>query len=198
MMPDPTASPPVGRPRDGRIDEAVLRAAAELVEEVGYARLSMAAIAARAGTTKPALYRRWATKAQLVHEAVFPADERELVPDTGDIAADVRHMVLATIELFSRPAVRAALPGLLADLTADPALHARLLERVAGPAGGRMRERLARAVAAGEVRADVDADVLLDVIGGTAFLALAIRPRRSLDDTWVDATVGLVMKGITR
>src|SRR5215471_8269658 len=189
---------PVGRPRDGRIDEAVLRATAELVEEVGYARLSLAAIAARAGTTKPALYRRWASKAQLVHEAVFPAGDAELIPDSGDLTADVRRMVLATIDLFGRPAVRAALPGLLADLTADPDLHARLLERFAGPAGGAMRARLDRAVAAGEVRAGVDPDVLLEMIGGTAFLALAIRPRQALDDTWVDATVDLVLKGIAR
>ena len=48
--------PPNGRPRDPRIDEAVLRAAADLVVEVGYADLTIAAIAERAGTSKPAIY----------------------------------------------------------------------------------------------------------------------------------------------
>ena len=50
------------------------RAAAELVVEVGYADLTVAAIAERAGTSKPAIYRRWPSKAHLVHEAAFPAD----------------------------------------------------------------------------------------------------------------------------
>ena len=60
-----------GRPRNPQIDEDVLRAAAELVVEVGYADLTIAAIAARAGTSKPAIYRRWPSKAHLVHEAAF-------------------------------------------------------------------------------------------------------------------------------
>ena len=41
--------------------------------EIGYSNLTMAAVAERAGTTKTALYRRWSSKAELVHEAAFPA-----------------------------------------------------------------------------------------------------------------------------
>ena len=49
------------------------RQPSELLEEVGYLQLTIGAIADRAGTNKPAIYRRWPTKAHLVHEAVFPA-----------------------------------------------------------------------------------------------------------------------------
>ncbi|PRC48317.1 TetR family transcriptional regulator, partial [Mycobacterium sp. ITM-2017-0098] len=62
----------VGRPRNRGIDEAVLRATVELIGQSSYAELSLDAIAARAGTSKPAIYRRWRGKAHLVHEAVFP------------------------------------------------------------------------------------------------------------------------------
>ena len=55
------------------IDEAVLRATIEVLESVDYLRLAIAKIAERAGTTKPAIYRRWPTKAHLVHEAVEAA-----------------------------------------------------------------------------------------------------------------------------
>ena len=61
-----------GRPRDPRIDGAVLRATVELLSETGYPGLLVSAIAERAGTSKPAIYRRWPSKAHLVHEAVFP------------------------------------------------------------------------------------------------------------------------------
>ena len=74
--PAPVPTAPAGRPRDQRIDDAVLAATAELLQEVGYAGLSIAAVAARAGTHKPAIYRRWPTKAQLVHEAAFPDEGR--------------------------------------------------------------------------------------------------------------------------
>src|SRR6185437_2814601 len=52
-------TPGAGRPRDRRIDAAILRATADLLVEIGYSNLSMAAVAERAGTTKTALYRRW-------------------------------------------------------------------------------------------------------------------------------------------
>src|SRR3989442_15883383 len=61
-------TPSAGRPRDPRIDAAILRATADLLVEIGYANLTMAAVAERAGTTKTALYRRGGGKAQ-------PADE---------------------------------------------------------------------------------------------------------------------------
>ncbi len=73
----------LGRPRDSRIDNAALAATAELLGEVGYAALSVDAIAKQAGTSKPAIYRRWPSKAHLVHEAVFPAGIATDLPDTG-------------------------------------------------------------------------------------------------------------------
>ena len=82
--------PDLGRPRDLRIDEAVLRATVELLGKSGYADLSVDAIARRAGTSKPAIYRRWPSKAHLVHEAAFPINEATELPDTGSLAGDVR------------------------------------------------------------------------------------------------------------
>ena len=76
-----------------RIDSAVLRSTVELLAETGYADLSVDAIARRAGTSKPAIYRRWPSKAHLVHEAVFPISDATALPDTGSLAGDVREMV---------------------------------------------------------------------------------------------------------
>src|SRR5689334_8191804 len=120
-----------GRPRNPLIDEAVLRAAAELVVEVGYADLTIAAIAERAGTSKPAIYRRWPSKAHLVHEAVFPMSDATELPDTGSLHGDMREMMRRTVGVLTTPAARAALPGLVGEMAADPTLHAALLERFA-------------------------------------------------------------------
>src|ERR1700745_3279406 len=91
----------IGRPRDPRIDTAVLRATVDLLGETGYAELSVDAIARRAGTSKPAIYRRWPSKAHLVHEAVFPIDEGTELPDTGSLADDVREMVRRSAEVLT-------------------------------------------------------------------------------------------------
>jgi AcrR family transcriptional regulator len=185
-----------GRPRDQRIDEDVVRVTRELLVEVGYGRLSIASVAARAGTTKPAIYRRWASKAQLVHEAVFPERDQNFIPDTGDLEADLTSMVRGAVELFGWPTVRAAIPGLLADFSADPGLHARLLERLADHVWGPMHARVASAVSRGEMRPDVDAAVVLDLVGGAALMALLTRPPAELDETWVRSTAAILLKGI--
>src|SRR3979411_802181 len=85
-----------GRPRDPRLGASTLRAAAELLVEIGYSNVTMAAVAERAGTTKTALYRRWSSKAELVHEAAFPATPTALAAPSSGFADDVRAMVEAT------------------------------------------------------------------------------------------------------
>lgn len=185
-----------GRPRDPRIDRAVLSAAVELVVEVGYADLSVGAIAERAGTTKAAVYRRWPGKAYLVHEAAFPDDAPGPAVDDGSLADDVRTMVASCRDVFSRPVARAALPGLLAEVVRDPELSGAVLARFQAGTWGAMHERITRAVASGEARADVDPNVLIETVGGATLLALLNRPEGVLDDAWVEALVGLLLGGL--
>ncbi len=109
-----------------------MQATADLLVEIGYANLTMAAVAERAQTTKTALYRRWSSKAELVHEAVFPAAATALTAPAGDIAADIRAMIGAARDVFTSPVMRAALPGLVADVVADTDLNARVMQRFAG------------------------------------------------------------------
>lgn len=186
-----------GRPRDGRIDAAVRRATVELLEQVGYLRLSIAAIAERARTTTPAIYRRWPTKAHLVHDAVFPAEDLDPIASCGDLRADIRALTVGGLEVLGSPAARAALPGLLAETAADPTLQADVLGRAAGGTWTWLQRRLDEGVAAGEVRADVKSSTVFELIAGTAFVATAIRPRDAVDETWVDDVVDLIMRGIT-
>jgi AcrR family transcriptional regulator len=163
--------------------------------EIGYSNLTMSAVAERAGTTKTALYRRWSSKAELVHEAAFPAAPTALTAPAGDIGADVRAMIVAARDVFVSPTVRAALPGLIADIAADADLNARVMERFTGMFAA-VRTRVADAVARGEVRADVDPDRLVEVIGGATMLRLLLRPDRALDDAWVDQTTRIVAHGV--
>ena len=183
-----------GRPRDPRIDEAILQATTELLVDIGYSNLTMAAVAERAGTTKTALYRRWSSKAELVHEAVFPAAPSALANTPGDFGTHVRAMVIATRDVFATPVLRAALPGLLADVTADPELNARVTQRFQ-ELFATVRERLAEAVQRGEARADVDPDRMIELIGGAAILRLLLSPTAELDDGWVDRISAIVMCG---
>jgi AcrR family transcriptional regulator len=186
-----------GRPRDPRIDAAILTATADLLVQIGYSNLTLAAVAERAGTTKTALYRRWSSKAELVHEAAFPAGPTALVAPAGDMAADVRAMIAAARDVFTTPVVRAALPGLVADVSADSELNARVMSRFVDLFTA-VRARLSEGVERGEVHRDVDPDRLIELIGGSTLLRLLLRPDEQLDDAWVDQTTAILVHGVTR
>lgn len=190
-------TPTAGRPRDPRIDASILRAAAELLVEIGYANVTMAAVAERAGTTKTALYRRWSSKAELVHEAAFPATPTALVTPSSSFADDVRAMVVATREVFTTPVVRAALPGLVADMAGDPELNARVMQRIADLFAA-VHDRVRRAIAEGDARPEADPDRLVEVIGGATMLRLLLSPGEDLDDEWVAQTSAIVVGGVMR
>ena len=184
-----------GRPRDPRIDAAIVRATAELLVEIGYANLTLAAVAERAGTTKTALYRRWSSKAELVHESAFPTAPSALAAPAGDIAGDVRAMLSATRDVFTSPVVRAALPGLIADMGADPDLNARVMSRFTGLFAA-VHDRLVEAVHCREVHADVDPDRLIELIGGATMMRMLLVPEGDLDDGWVDQTTAILVHGV--
>src|SRR5258707_2973375 len=119
-----------GLPRDTGIDVAVLRATVELLEETGYPRLTIPLVAARAGATPPAVYRRFPTKIELVYAAVFPDLPSAQSALAGDLESAVRALIRASIDLFSRPAVHTAISGLMAEMPSAPGVSAPLRCRV--------------------------------------------------------------------
>ncbi len=105
-----------GRPRDPRIDAEVLAATRDMLVEVGWDQLSLRAIATRAGVSRAALSRRWPSKAHLVLDSILGSTP-DLAPFEGtDRAGWIDWVVAGSAQIFSRPDVRAAAPGLLAAL----------------------------------------------------------------------------------
>ena len=179
-----------GRPRDARLDAAIVQATVDLLEERGYSDLSLAAIAERAGTTTAAIYRRWGSKSELVARAVFRTDGDDVVADTGDLAADLETMVRWAVDKIYRPAALAAIAGLISESRGDRR------ERAADAAGASrlVSERLDRAKAAGELRSDVDTSVLTALIDGPVLHA-ALGGMTGIDDAWIAQLVRVVLEG---
>ncbi|MGV1006198.1 MAG: TetR/AcrR family transcriptional regulator [Candidatus Nanopelagicales bacterium] len=186
----------IGRPRNPRIDDAVLRGTVELLSEIGYAELSVDAIARRAGTSKPAIYRRWPSKAHVVHEAVFPIGAATTIPAVGSVAGDIREMLRRTAAVLSTAPARAALPGLVAEMAVDPTLHTALLERFGGILSRGVTQWTELAVERGEVRSDVVAADIVEAVAGMTLLALLTRGE-ALDGAWVERTATLITRGIS-
>ena len=94
--------------RSERSRTAILTAALDLVEEAGYAKTSVEGIAARAGVGKQTIYRWWPSKGAVLLDALLALSEGdegvEPLPDTGDLAADLKHVLRATVEELGNPA----------------------------------------------------------------------------------------------
>ncbi|PXY35835.1 TetR/AcrR family transcriptional regulator [Prauserella flavalba] len=139
------------RRRGAALEQAILRAAADELTEHGYAGLTMDRVARRAGTNKNAIYRRWPTKGALGVAAYQLLVETELrAPDTGDLREDVLTLLRRINRDLSSPRGD-VLRGLLAGVSDEPELLARLRERAGDGAPGVWLTVLGRAVARGEV-----------------------------------------------
>src|SRR3954453_1743604 len=112
---DQPAPARAGRRRSEDSRQAILTAAVELVEKVGYAGLTIEGIAARSGAGKQTVYRWWPSKADVLLDALATkADLHIPVPDEGSYAADLRAFLSASFALGSNRQVVAALRALMA------------------------------------------------------------------------------------
>jgi AcrR family transcriptional regulator len=119
------------RRRGAVLEEAILHAAAEVLQESGVAGLTMEEVARRAGTNKNALYRRWPNRLALGVAAYRRLAAAEtVVPDTGSLRGDALEMLRRANSTWSSPygeilrsLIEAAggTPELLAELRRDPA-----------------------------------------------------------------------------
>ena len=150
---------------------AILTAAFELVQEVGYAKLSIEGVAARAGVGKQTIYRWWPSKGAVLFDAFRMLSEGAegeppVLPDTGDLAADLTAVLRATVEELNDPRYDPAMRALATEITLDPELAAAYAEQLDGPLREAKRQRLRSAQQAGQLAEDLDLDVAVDLIWG--------------------------------
>jgi AcrR family transcriptional regulator len=153
-----------GRPRNPQIDAAVLDATVAVLDESGYGRLTLEEVARRAGTTKPAIYRRWPGRQQLVLAALGTRLGEARAPDTGCTLCDLDECLKVFVAAFRRMPPDVIGP-LFADCADDRDLRRAFMTALFEPPRAAVRETLDRALARGDLRDDVDLDLLLDLIG---------------------------------
>jgi AcrR family transcriptional regulator len=182
-----------GSRRDPSIDTAVLAAARRLLVEHGYAATTIDLIATTAGVSRPAVYRRWSSKAQLVHEALFPDLGPE--PQEDDFVAEITRLCRGALRMYGDAAVRESIPGLLNDLRSDRRMRRVLSDRLEATARSQLAKRVGGAVADGTARPGVSADTIMDVIAGGAWYAVCVRRINDVD-TAAKELSELVLRGV--
>lgn len=178
-----------GRPRKDSIDRSILEAVAALVTERGYAHVTIDQVVSRAGTNKPAFYRRFRSLADVVpHLLEFRHGTDEDI-DTGTLISDLTEVQRRQQQLFTDPVVMRGFAGWLAEVQADPAHGAAFLVGYLAPRRAYTQVILDRAVARGEIDDGADAAWIADLLTGPLVMRAIMPGLPPIDDEFTARTV---------
>lgn len=183
-----------GRPRSSECDEAILAAALRLLEEVGYVRMSMEGVASTAGVSKPTIYLRYSSKAELVAAAMERLHIRTAPVPTGDLRADLVALLALMRANADRVSVMSLVGTCLAEQEHTPELLPLYRERTLGPRRRQLRAILERARSEGGLSPAVDLDTVVDMLMG-AYHARFLSGE-PFPEGWEERVVDAILDGL--
>ncbi|MEU5132516.1 TetR/AcrR family transcriptional regulator [Streptomyces californicus] len=211
-----TKAPDAGR-RSDRSRRAIHDAALALVTEQGYRRTTIEGIAARAGVGKQTIYRWWPSKAAVLMDAFLDLAGRTAedaggapqpdgaaysggsapgLPDTGDLAADLKTVLRATVDELNNPVLEAVTRALTAEGIVDAKLGAEFVQQLLDPQLALYVTRLRAAQEAGHVRAEIDPRIALELLIGPLMHRWLLRTL-PLTHAYADEVVDYAVGGLT-
>jgi AcrR family transcriptional regulator len=176
-----TCKKPLGRPRSAKSHRAILQAALALLSEVGFEVMSMEAIAARAGVGKTTIYRRYASKAELVADAIETIREEIVIPDTGNFERDLDALIQNAAQITLTPLGRQAVAMIMSSASSNAEFAQIYWTKYLQPRRQAFDIVLERAIARNEVRPDTDSGLVFDTMSGIMLYALIFPPT---DESW--------------
>ncbi|MBK1783086.1 TetR/AcrR family transcriptional regulator [Prauserella cavernicola] len=195
-----SAKRPDASRRNEKSRQAILTATRELIAETGYAKVSIEAIAARAGVGKQTIYRWWSSKGAVVFDSILdlsgPVDDAVVLPDTGDLETDLKQVLRATVAEFADAAFEAPIRALTVEIATDPELAALYQRSMATPMDEAKKARLRSAQEAGQLSPDADLDLVLSLLNSPVFERWLMRGG-PLDDAFADGVVEAVVRAFS-
>lgn len=160
--------------------------------EVGYGRLSIEAVARRAGVGKTAVYRRWSSKLEMVLEIVSGVAGRSLpLPDTGTLVGDLEMLLMIMAHFLQHPLASQIIPDLLAEAARNPGIEQILHDALLSNQRDIGALVIGRAVERGELPPGADPDTAVEMIVGPLYWRLAIA-RAPLESDYLTRLAGAV------
>jgi AcrR family transcriptional regulator len=198
MKTDTPRKPPNPSRRNPQVHDAILEAAAALLEEKGYAGVTIDAIASRAGAGRQTIYRWWSSKAEIFMEIYNCAAQATIGEageiNTGSLKGDVEALVLGLRSLFTQTIAGKAMQGMVAEVQCNPSAAPIFLDFMAE------RFQIAhqiyeRAVDRQEIDASIDRETFVDLVGGPIMYRLLIE-HAPLDETFAKKVAQVVIQGV--
>lgn len=178
------------------ITSAITEAVLDELATHGYGRLSMEAVAKRAGVGKSALYRRWPSKQDMVisvlSEFSVPLAE---IPDTGSLRGDLVETLRAVHNWLAHPRFAAILSDLTAEAARNPALAAAITATIGEPRRALGAATFRRAIDRGELVADLDLELALDLAAAPIYWRLTVR-RAPIEPGYLDQLAEYILRAL--
>lgn len=179
------------------VTDAIADAVLDEMAACGYTRLSMDAVAKRAGCSKPSLYRRWPSKQDMVigvlQTIVVPPGPT--TTPSGDLRTDVREIVMSTFAWMNHAVMRQVLPDLIAESLRNPSFAQLLDARVSAPRRAAARVALLTSIDESAI-GDRELEFVLDLVAAPFFWRMFAR-HQDVDDEYIDTVTELVCTRIT-
>lgn len=170
----------------GDITAAIRNAVMNELAEVGYGRLSIEAVARRAGVGKTAIYRRWSNKLEMVLEIVSDVAGRAVpLPDTGSFTDDLQLLTMIVSRALQHRIASQIIPDLMAEAARNPQI-AETLQKALRTHQQAVGEKLvSQAVRRGELPEGTDPELAVDLMLGPLYWRLAVA-RTPLPDGYLE------------
>lgn len=184
-----------GRHRSVEAEEAILRAALELLEHKPLRKVSADAIAQKAGVSKATIYKWWPNKNLVALDAFLARmTERVPMPNTGSAEQDFMQQLQSVMAFYTSPLGR-LFGQFIAEGQSDPNFLTLFRERFLYPRRDAARIMWRRGVDRGEIRKEIDPEMLLDLIYGPMVFRL-LAGHGSMSDEEAVAMVKTIFKGL--
>ncbi len=187
---------PPGRPRCPETDKRILQATLRQLAEDGYARMSLDAVAAEAGTTKPTIYRRWPGKEALAVAALAHLQAAEQPAPTGATEADLVALLRDFRKKLLRPNGMAMIGTVLVEERHTPELLRLFRERIVAPRRLGLLAILHEARERGELHDGADLEAAVNALVG-AFYARYLTGD-GIPADWPARVVATLLRGLRR
>jgi AcrR family transcriptional regulator len=149
-------SAPARRRRGAELEAAIRGAVLALVTRHGPAGVTMEAVAAAAGTSKPVLYRRWPDRAALLRDTLLHTASRAIpTPDTGSFRTDLLAVLQGWARTLTDPATAPVVGAIVGAMQQDAELREAFRDGVIGWRKEEMARLIRRGIERGELRPDV-------------------------------------------
>ena len=177
----------------GDITAAIRNAVMHELAEVGYGRLSIEAVARRAGVGKTAIYRRWSNKLEMVLEIVSEVAGRSVpLPDTGSFAGDLTLLMMIASKALQHRIASQIIPDLMAEAARNPQIAETLQKALRTHQTAVGDKLVGQAVARGELPEGADPELAVELILGPLYWRLAVT-RSPISDEHLEKLIAAVM-----